>query len=349
VQAAVLAHNLPPTCNTGVGRVDSDAIKVGKKALSGGALFDAGADWLTSTCKDLVHAVELRRRAHELLERYQAAGNEWIDDARALGYAGVACGPVFYGERGDGVMFRASSAAANEALEVTRELKVKATRLDVQATLLMPEDRPDLGLLVANASDAAAEEIAASGRMKWQTRRIDGYGAGDSAIIGARSSEGFGRCYDKHREGLQKYRERVGKFKERRGVYPLGAWRFEVEYKGTQAAQMYERLIRAESVSEAAISHVQRWYSDHGIWLPLEVAHVEPVRTIQRRSDALQTLAWLRDAVQPSIEKLIDMGYRDELFKVLGLGHVGRCACGGSAMYCPNCAEGVASGLWRIS
>ncbi len=319
--------------------VECGVVNLSEDWLADAELYDAGSDWLTTTCSEHSPTVELRERAYALMERYADEGNMWVKNSRVLGYTGDSCGPVYYGERYDGVIFRASSVASDQALEVTRELAVSTTRVDLQVTLCFPDDRSDIGLRVADASHTRAQEISSTGRLTWRTRRIDGYGAGDSAIVGARSSEAFGRCYDKHREGLEKYRERVGKFVERAGVYPLGSWRFEVEFKKSQANQIYQRLMDGESFHSVAVAHVVQWYSDHGIMLPCRPGDASPVRTVKHRPDVQRSLAWLATAVHPTIEKLIDMGYRDEVYKVLGLGTLDRCCCGASATWCLRCAS----------
>jgi len=312
--------SLPPTCNTGVGDLEE---RGGGSLWDGASLFDAGPDWLTGTSKHSPDAVMLGGRARELGLEFQDQGNEWIQDSKVLGYTGWACGPVYFGERDDSVIFRASSVAAGRALEVTRGLAFKATRVDLQLTSLFPTDRPDVGRLVADASDAAARElqgVATGSRRVWRTRRVDGYGHGDSAIIGSRASESFGRAYDKHRETLDKYRDSIGKFREQPGVYPLGSWRFETEYKGSQAQQVYQRLLKACDYRQSAVDHVKLWYTERGIPIPFEAADVPPVRTIKLRSDCDRMLDWLEEQVGPTVERLLRMGVpRYELYKRLRL------------------------------
>ncbi len=284
-------------------------------------LFAAGSDYVRLTCKDRAAAVELAERVAAVGRRFLDEGNYLDDKAYVLGYKGWACGPVFFGERPDGVMAQASAVGSDLLVTVVQGLPVRPTRVDLQLTLQYDTDRRDVGRQVADQHQAWRMVNEASGRMVPRPPRlVDGYGAGDSCLIGARSSEAFGRTYDKHREACEKYRDRVNRFRERVGVYPLGTWRFEVEYKGSQAEQVYECLTASESYGNTAVSNVKQWYEDRGVLVPVVADAVPPVRTIKHRSDVERSLAWLRDQVHPTVVKLIEMGYRDDVLKALGLG-----------------------------
>ena len=285
-------------------------------------LFAAGSDYVRLTCKDADASAELADRMGALGRRFLDEGNYLDEKAYVLGYRGWSCGPVFFGERPDGVMVQGSSVGSDLVVTVAQGLPVHPTRVDLQVTLEYPDDRRDVGRLVADQHQAWRLSEQASGWMVPRPPRlIDGYGAGDSCLIGARSSEGFGRAYDKHREACEKYRDRVNRFRERMGVYPLGTWRQEVEFKGSQAEQVYERLSGSESYSGVAVGMVKRWFEDRGVLVPVAADALSPVKTIKHKSDVERSLAWIRDQVHPTVVKLIDLGYRAEVLHALGLGN----------------------------
>jgi len=108
------------------------------------------------------------------------------------------------------------------------------------ATLLGLADncaRLDLAITLADLRtgfDWAACVLAVVGTDKriekgiTRTTYIRGTPDGTTAYIGSRASERFYRVYDKHAES--------------KGTYPLGAWRFECEYKGSRARAVASRL-----------------------------------------------------------------------------------------------------------
>lgn len=338
----------PPACNTGVGgqKVDSDAIKVGKNTSvsllgraafdelaaigasdavysiedGGPSLFGAGTDYLRLTSKLSESGENLAERVESLIVKYADMGNYRNDSAYVLGYRGISCGPVFVGLRPDSVMAQASSVASDELLMVSQGLGVHPTRVDLQVTVLYGEDTPGVGRRAADEHQAWRELQVSSGRMVPRPPRlIDGYGAGDSCLVGARASEAFGRCYDKHRESLEKYRSVVNSYREKAGAYPVGAWRFEVEYKGSQAEQVYDRLVGCSNYGSESSALVCGWYGARGVSVPVPAEYAAPVRTVKNKTDVERSLMWLRDSVHPTIRKLVDLGYKDEVLRALGV------------------------------
>jgi hypothetical protein len=255
------------------------------------------------------------RVAYDLAASYLEQGNEWLA-FRFSGYEGFRCGPIAYGRRDDGAIIRASSVAAAPVFVATAGITgVHATRVDVQATLNYGDDLVNWARGLAARSLAARE--AGLKHRGWQIHVREGYGTGDTLEIGSRSSEAYGRVYDKHRESMASQKE------QNRGVgvgsFPLGCWRYEVEYKGSQAENVWQHLRAAPDAAVAAGGLVRTWYGDRGIVLPLDVAAGPSLRSVRVTPDVERQLRWLGVSVLPTVQSLINRGFSRQVYEVLGL------------------------------
>lgn len=276
-----------------------------------------GVDYLTLTCGNEVEATRLSLLAWALRSEFLAMGNKERSFAFA-GYQGYSIGPVQYGERHDGVILRTSSLAAHTALlELRRSplVAVTATRVDVQLTADFGSEAAKLGLgkSIADAASRAARERSKS--RPYRVALLDGYGDGDTVIIGSRQSEGYGRSYDKYKESIHKAEDRM----LFAGQYGPGAWRYEIEHKGSQARQLYKLLLEVDQVDEFISRHVRGWYDDHGVAIPVGEGASPAIRSLRHKSDVQRSLAWLRTSVAPTVRQLIEAGHRDEVLRALGL------------------------------
>jgi hypothetical protein len=295
-------------------RSDSEAVK-SEVTSSPPELLQRGIDWVTAVCGNDWDHQAFYDVAFEAAAGYQEDGNDW-DAWRFSGYEGFRCGPIAYGRREDGAIVRASSVAAGPAFERLHQIPgVRPSRVDLQTTIDYKHDPVGWARELAQKSLEARQ--AGLKHKGWQIHVRDGFGTGDALEIGSRASEAYGRVYDKHREAVARQREQnkgVGV-----GAYPLGSWRYEVEYKGSQARQVWDYLASAPDVEVASSGLVCSWYGARGVDVPVKADNVPVLRSVHITSDVARQLAWLGGSVSPTVLKLLKAGYRQQVLDVLGL------------------------------
>jgi hypothetical protein len=262
------------------------------------SVLSADVDWFTCTGGLDTSGEELYRRGSELVSQFVDQGDKHRQTSWQ-GYRGDQAGPIMVGLRGDGVVLRASGIGARVALEKVRGLGVKPTRVDVQMTVY----HGSVDGLPQKLKRQAVRARAGRNGTPYRVKHIDGCGDGDAVIIGDRSSEAFGRSYDKYRETLQKYKESVALRRELSEGFPDGSWRYEVEYKGSKALSVYERLLGADFCG-SVVGDVRGWYADHGIEIPVGDQLLPAVRESRHVPDDERSLAWIRSAVRPTVDHL---------------------------------------------
>jgi hypothetical protein len=278
------------------------------------SVLSADVDWFTCTAGIDEVGEQLFKRGGELVGEFAEKGDR-VKETGWQGYRGEQAGPIMVGLRPDGVVLRASGVGARAALEKVRGLAVKPTRIDVQVTVEYGTVRG----LPQRLKRAAMRARAGRQGAPYRVKLIDGCGDGDALVIGDRSSEAFGRSYDKYRETLQKYKESVALKRELAQGFPDGSWRYEVEYKGSKAQTVHERLLNAE-FERAVVGDVRGWYADHGIDVPVSDDWLPAVREAKYVPDDERSLAWLRSAVRPTVDHLAARGRLAEVIEATGLG-----------------------------
>jgi DNA relaxase NicK len=129
---------------------------------------------------------------------------------------------------------------------------------------------------------------------------------GITAYLGDRTSSYFGRVYDKEvQSGDAAY---------------TGCWRYEVECKSPVAAEVARMAYEVPDLVTFAARYVWGWWQERGVAPVYEVRSAYQEATSTRRSSADEnTLGWLRQAVRPSVERLIKRGRILETYDALGL------------------------------
>ncbi len=300
VPIKVDAVDHPQACNTGVKhfKVDRDAIK----------LHEKGVDFLRLTAVDEVGVEQLYYLADVVGANRLQAG-DMVKDAGELGYCGHAVGKhLFWGQSHQGACLRASGKVGADLLDAVRASGssrcFRATRIDFQATVMYP-DPPGRGFFreFSDASDALSLASGRQGR-PWYVALLDEYGRGDTCYIGARSSENFGRIYDKGRESPEQY--------------VLGSVRFETEHKGSSATRLFEQLLD-DSVepSSFACGYVAAFFESRGVQLPIDVNAVDLLSSLKADTDADRQLRWLKTGVMPTVARLVKAGRSADVLQIL--------------------------------
>lgn len=223
----------------------------------------------------------------------------------ALGYAGESYGLVQVGASAQGLLLQASQWAAQAVREMALPY-TGAPRCDVQVTVWYDRDPQALIRRYADRSAAAAR---AAGSRAWRVTYIDGFGNGDTAYLGSRSSDVYVRIYDKGRESAEK------------GTYE-NALRYEVEFKNAAAAAVWAYDARTPPGRDALAAVVRDTLRSRNVFLALPGALPSPSRITYRNppSDTDRRLAWLAVQVRGTVDKLLGDGVSsEELRRLLGL------------------------------
>lgn len=209
------------------------------------------------------------------------------------GYKGESCGNSAYGSGVQGSILQVSGWAADNLSGLGVPFS-NAPRIDVQVTIWLEEDMPNLAELYADVSDDS-RRLSSTGRWGVQLRK--GYGNGDTCELGSRESDVYIRIYDKMRESQDD------------AAYK-NAWRFEVELADEPAREVWAGACSAKQSPETIAGWV-RWYmARRGVPLPRTVPSIlaaSPERP-NRDTDNTRRLAWLRNQVRPSIDKMRSTG-----------------------------------------
>lgn len=265
-------------------------------------LHSSGCDYITLTAKPGRHMSRLGEiaKAHRhLMER----DGFHVKPIKALGYTGEKYGNWFYGVRDDGAMLRVSGDDANTVVDALEDLVVNCSRIDVQITV---KSVPSNALWAVWAASEAESRRKSEVGCNWASLSLlNRFGRGDTLTVGSRTSEKYGRLYDKDRESLD---PSYG-----------GCWRYEVEYKGEHAKSALQRLRTSPSLAQAAgMLAMQQWRA----WcVPIPdvgLAETAPLFIEKTKTDVERKKDWLMSQVLPSLAWLVDNGYEsvvDILFK----------------------------------
>lgn len=261
----------------------------------------ASVDWVTCTFRGENDRARARLIAAELLDRQAVAG--WDESGCGYGnYAGVARGPVSWGDRPEDSLVRLSSTAAAENWHRLVPLAATVSRLDLQVTT---EDRVPRPGLVSELFSHVQSPSGMRGRPVY-SRMVADSNSSSTLYVGSRQSDRYLRLYDK---GIEE------------GIAPPGTiFRTEVEYKGKRAMATARELLHRELEAGPIIGTVRTEaerrrcsiipsHSDEGV----VVASFENASTDEKR------LRWMRSQVGPSVQRLISSGKREAVLEALGL------------------------------
>lgn len=272
-------------------------------------IVDSGVDYLTVTTPEIgLATVDLYEYLKKLHIRKDWAGQagvmetEWHWQA----YHGKTVGKLTWGCRDDGSIIRVSGSGAKTMASVAYLSFWRASRIDLQVTLRLP-DGLDVDTEIRKVAQRAAMKRAGQEGRPYQIRLIDGYGDGDTLNIGSRHSESFVRVYNKAKEsGDAEYANCV---------------RVELECKGKLAARIWRDMPSGVQHEKHSLELVLAADEKYGLDITpksglelRKLPHIERAKTtLERRLD------WLRTAVSPTVKELTVAGWRDDVLRALGI------------------------------
>jgi len=143
----------------------------------------------------------------------------------------------------------------------------------------------------------------------FRQRKVDlwlGSGGADTVYIGSPSSEVRGRIYNKEKQsGLDAYQR---------------SWRYEAVYKNEHSTRMFNSIVtKGDQTTRFIISQVVAFFRERGVTIRglgnYEGRLLEPIR--MKPTDAERKLRWVKTQVVPTIRKLAELGYAEELMEII--------------------------------
>jgi hypothetical protein len=267
---------------------------------------DCKIDYLTVTTQCGMATRNMRDLAMRVAASLLTPSKSW----RMLKYVGwIATSPVGDGGVAYGQMSEVRSITqiwgdlANRWLfDIARDMKGRVTRVDYAVSVLFNESQPPIhySLFKLRPENGKYTGIIPVGE------------EGGTLNVGARSSEKFGRWYDK---GAQ-----LGT-----GMPPRVYWRWEVEYKRSCAMSAWSNALAAhtaEARQKLILANVEDFFRKAGLEFP-EVAGncmgypLVKYATVARSYD--RTLQWLEVQVNPALVRLQEAGIGKEACRALGI------------------------------
>lgn len=263
-------------------------------------------DWLTATAK----SADARQRFYLEFERIKWM---YVDEGHTVepwsfrGYVGLKIAGMRWATRPDSdiIMLSGNEACLNWlpfAMCCTN-----VTRVDLAVTVDLKNPEYDLSTRIYEWMCENRDLVKRS----VQYTLIRNTNGGQTLYAGSRSSDQYGRLYDK---GVEESGDR-----SQAGL----RWRYEVEFKSERALRIVEQLktYSAENGVEQAIADtVYQWFLARDID-PLWSRNGPPMRmdiTATITSDEAK-LMWLTKQVRPSVVQLLKHGKLPEVIDALGL------------------------------
>lgn len=264
----------------------------------------AGVDWISATLGreeignqtwlyDAIHALELVAMAGNAYKRRSL-----------LGFDGWESGGCFVGSNDKLHYAQFAGHWAQSAYLYLEHPKVHISRIDVQVTVKYSEELLKEGRYQYARAIAHNKTILPSRQRK--IHLFAGSDGGDTVYVGSPSSEQRGRVYNKAKQSGDMAYER--------------SWRYEAVYRNSYAAVVYRTVIAAVLPgADIYVPIVVEFFRERGInilglddWGGIAIEAPKP-----SLPDAGRKLAWIKEQVVPTIRKLAEMGYAEELMEVI--------------------------------
>lgn len=227
-------------------------------------------------------------------------------------YAGYAGGIEWWGSSGTALgirggerYLRTSGGRADSRWRVLHRAPTHVQRIDPACTIRLGEARPGLARRVFQHHETLPKAFGQP--RKCELRATNGYG--DTFYLGSRQSSTYLRLYD---------------FGAKHGSDAVGcSWRYEAELKGEGAKRALPLLLNDITYELATAGLVRALFSDRRISVPWTIEAVRGEIAARPRTSLERKLDWLEGQVAPNVDRLISLGYIEEVVKRLGLsGHV---------------------------
>lgn len=268
--------------------------------MDSGEILDAGCDWITATTKQVNQSASLSLWASQVFKHQRAVGN--VPRAWGMaGFSGFACGQIQLGMRGDEFMVRLSGQLAQSNWKELYKRSESITRFDVQVT---HRDNRDPRRRIRTHYRQALSHSSKMKRGPYVTL-ITGNDGSDTLYLGRRTSNVYGRVYNKGVESGDPHFAR--------------AVRFEVEFKDNLAMLVARDMAYAGGFVPYAVARTKTFLESRGLSSTFLGDPLSRIRVSSTPTDLERKLEWLRKSCRKSIHAILEKNMGDQLLAALGL------------------------------
>lgn len=264
----------------------------------------SGVDWISGTLgRDEIDDQTWIWDCLHALEDVQRLGNTYKRRS-LLGFDGWESGGCFVGSNDTMHYAQFAGKYANDAYHMLEHPKVHISRVDLQLTV-----QYDTELLKEGRYQYARAIHHNKSLPEHRQRKIHLYAGsdgGDTVYVGSPSSDTRGRVYNKAKQSGDAAYER--------------SWRYEVVYRNQNAASVFRRITdKNTEITSVIYTEVAAWYRERGIII-LDLGDntgeaIKPPKS--PRTDVERKLRWIRNQVVPTIRKLAELGYAEEVMDAI--------------------------------
>jgi hypothetical protein len=264
----------------------------------------AGVDWISATLgrEELENQTWLYNAIHAL-EQVAMQGNVYKRHS-LLGFDGWGSGNCFVGSNTTMHYAQFSGRYAQDAYTYLEHPKVHISRIDLQITIQYSEE-----LLKEGRYQYARAIYHNKALPEHRRRKIDiiiGSSGGDTVYMGSASSPMRGRIYNKDIQSGDEAFKR--------------SWRYEAVYRNKNADRVYRCVTNAsDAINTIIVPTVIEFFRERGVNI-LGVEHIGGNVIQMEKSaptDVDRKLRWIRNQVVPTIRKLAELGYAEELMECI--------------------------------
>lgn len=228
---------------------------------------------------------------------------------RGHGYHGRHAGQVAYGRRHDTEIVKLSGELASAHWATCLNLSSNVSRLDLQVTVKPAEGS-------AKRLQRHHREVLRANKGKGRPAGFKCYYGPDGPeclTLGSRTSDVFGRFYDKWVESCL--------------PYYAGCLRYEMELKRKRALAMAQHLDRQPDEGAAIAAEVLKFARARNTQLSIEVDPAtltcgRPANDNESRKQggrAFKRIMWIENSIKPAVLELVQVGLMQECLVALGI------------------------------
>jgi DNA relaxase NicK len=264
----------------------------------------AGVDWISATLgREEIDAQQWLYDALHALEVVAMLGNVYKRRS-LLGFDGWESGGCFVGSNETMHYAQFAGKYANDAYTYVEHPKVHISRIDLQITVQYSDE-----LLKEGRYQYARALHHNKALLESRRRKIylfAGSDGGDTVYVGSPSSEQRGRIYNKDKQSQDNAYKR--------------SWRYEAVYRNKYADIVFRSIIsKTDAVNTSIIPITAQFYRERGVSI-LGLEHWRGTAIDAPKSppsDVERKLRWIRNQVVPTIRKLAELGYAEELMEAI--------------------------------
>lgn len=262
--------------------------------------IQSGVDWITATARSGSPSLEFERLADDYLNNKRDAGGD-VHQASRLGYRGHETEHFYFGRRTEDSVLIVSSHEATRLAKPIIDIATNVSRLDLQVTVWTHGEQCNLAVENYRKLVASRRQAHRPGQISLTTV----YPEGDTLNVNKRTSDAFGRLYDKASEAQAAPQHTL--------------WRYEVEFKRRAAMAESAAYAASGSLPSYARNRVHSWWEAKGVipsFRPDDWSLDEKALLEETRRDVL---TWFEKSVSVTVARAVKRWGLEATIQALGL------------------------------